>query len=210
MNIPVVCSAGNSGQAGVSYPAAYPETIAIAAFDKNGKIANFSSRGSEVDWSAPGVDIMSTYLNNKYASFSGTSMACPFMVGVIALMLSKHKKQERSNGKNDCRTVADIREHLLKYTNDKGTVGKDNDWGYGVIDVEKLLATTTTTTAPTTTTTLKPREVQKRKFNYKPILIGIGVIALVGIGFLIFKNLTKEPPVIDWDEKYLNDPNKIK
>jgi len=139
MNIPVVCAAGNSGLGGVGYPAAFEETIAVAAYDKNGKIARFSSVGPKVEWAAPGVNIYSTYLKEGYASLSGTSMACPFITGVICLMLAKHRKQEKATGMNDCKTVAQIREHLLKYTHDKGLVGRDWSWGYGVIDVEKLM-----------------------------------------------------------------------
>ena len=138
-NIPIVCSAGNSGYAGVSYPAAYPETISVAAFDKNGQIADFSSRGKEVDWAAPGHRIFSTFLNNAYASLSGTSMACPYLVGIIALMLSKHKQKEKETGLNDGKTVEEIRGHLLRYTLDKGEKGKDKNWGHGVVDIEKLL-----------------------------------------------------------------------
>ena len=139
MNIPVICAAGNTGQGGVNWPAAFDDTIAVAAYDKYGNIASFSSRGDKVEWAAPGVNIYSTFLNKGYASLSGTSMACPFIAGVICLMLSKHKKQEKETGKNDCKTVKEIREHLLKYTDDKGVVGKDNDWGYGVIDVDRLI-----------------------------------------------------------------------
>jgi subtilisin family serine protease len=138
-NIPVICAAGNSGPRGVDYPAAYPETIAVAAFDKRGRIGDFSAIGNKVDYAAPGVDIFSTWLNNKYAKLSGTSMACPYITGVVLLLLSKHRKQFIETGKNDCVTVEQIREHLLKYTIDKGYVGKDNYWGYGVIDVEKLI-----------------------------------------------------------------------
>ena len=54
-------------------------------------------------------------------------------------MLAKHRKQEKATGMNDCKTVAQIREHLLKYTHDKGMVGRDWSWGYGVVDVEKLM-----------------------------------------------------------------------
>jgi hypothetical protein len=139
LNIPVVCAAGNTGSGGVNWPAAYDETIAVAAYDKYGNVANFSSKGEKVEWAAPGVNIYSTFLNNGYASLSGTSMACPFITGVICLMLAKHRKQEEATGMNDCKTVEQIREHLLKYTKDKGEVGRDNSWGYGVIDVEKLI-----------------------------------------------------------------------
>lgn len=66
-------------------------------------------------------------------------MACPFMAGIVALMLAKHKKQEFDTGKNDCRTIDEIKEHLRKYTMDKGRKGKDNSWGYGVIDVADLI-----------------------------------------------------------------------
>jgi subtilisin family serine protease len=139
MNIPVVCAAGNSGGKGVEYPAKYPETIAVAAYDKNGFIANFSAVGEEVDFAAPGVEIYSTYLNNEYAMLAGTSMATPWITGVILLLLSKHLKQEKETGQNDCKTVEQIKEHLRKYTIDKGYVGKDKYYGYGIIDVEHLI-----------------------------------------------------------------------
>lgn len=72
LNIPIICAAGNSGDRGVDYPGKYPETIAIAAYDKNGNIANFSAKGPEVDFAAPGVDVYSTWTNNSYAKISGT------------------------------------------------------------------------------------------------------------------------------------------
>jgi len=140
LNVPVIVAAGNNGlENGIQYPALYPETIAVGAFDENGKIADFSSRGPQMDWAAPGVGIYSTYLNNTYIKLNGTSMATPWLCGVVCLLKSKHKKQELETGMNDCRTVEEIRTHLLKYTIDKGMVGKDNNYGYGVIDVEGLI-----------------------------------------------------------------------
>ena len=139
LNIPVVCAAGNTGDGGVNWPAAYDETIAVAAYDQFGKVARFSSKGEKVEWAAPGVNVYSSYKNKQYARLSGTSMACPFLVGVICLMLAKHKKQEKETGKNDCKTVEQIREHLRKYTIDKGTIGKDRSWGYGIVDVDNLI-----------------------------------------------------------------------
>ncbi len=140
MNIPIIAASGNDGyQDKVCYPAAHNETICVGAYDKYGNLARFSNSGKRVDFAAPGVDIFNTWLNQTYASLNGTSMATPFVAGIVALLIAKHRKQEKETGFNDCRTVAQIKEHLVKYTDDKGVVGKDNAWGYGVIDVEKLI-----------------------------------------------------------------------
>ena len=140
MNIPIIAASGNDSRGNaVNYPAKYPEVICVTAFDKRGKPARFNSTGPEAEFSAPGVDIRSTWIGNRYVTISGTSMATPFMAGVVALLLAKHKKQEAETGKNDCKTVEQVREHLVKYTDDKGAVGRDNTWGYGVVDPVKVI-----------------------------------------------------------------------
>ncbi|TBR25504.1 hypothetical protein EPO15_02115 [bacterium] len=83
----IIAAAGNSGRA-VGYPAAYPETIAVAASDASDKVAYFSSRGPEVDIIAPGVNVQSTYMGGGYDSLSGTSMATPHVVGLAALAVA--------------------------------------------------------------------------------------------------------------------------
>jgi hypothetical protein len=68
------------------------------------------------------------------------SMATPFMAGTIALLKSKHQKQLELTGEDDCITVDQVKEHIKKYATDKGIIGRDTYWGYGMIDVETLIS----------------------------------------------------------------------
>ncbi|MFC0015454.1 MULTISPECIES: S8 family peptidase [Allobacillus] len=84
----VVAAAGNEGSFlwfdTVGYPAAYDSVVAVAAVDENNQRGSFSSVGSQVELSAPGVQILSTVPGNGYDSYNGTSMASPHVAGVAA------------------------------------------------------------------------------------------------------------------------------
>ena len=139
-NIPVVAAAGNDGRDDdinhINYPARFTKTICVGSIDKNKDVSNFSPQGPEIDFVGVGEKVISTYLNNTYKTESGTSYSAPYVAGIIALLLSKH----RQGGKeNDCQTIADIREHLRTHTIDLGENGKDDLYGYGMIDVDSIM-----------------------------------------------------------------------
>lgn len=144
----VVVSAGNSGSAGcgsVDSPAAiYPEVYSVGAVDQAGQLADFSSLGPVIvdgslrvkpDIVAPGVDILSSYPGNTYEYASGTSMAGPHTVGVVALMWSANPKLI---GNIDLTTKI-LNETALPYTGQypncviAGDI-PNNAVGYGLID----------------------------------------------------------------------------
>ncbi len=87
-----VAAAGNEGSNNDSepvYPASYdlPNIIAVAATYENDTLANFSNYGiRSVDLGAPGVNILSTIAGNNYESLDGTSMATPYVSGVVGLL----------------------------------------------------------------------------------------------------------------------------
>ncbi|KKS25182.1 MAG: Subtilisin [Candidatus Jorgensenbacteria bacterium GW2011_GWF2_41_8] len=132
-----VAAAGNSGGEQVIYPAAYPPCLAISATNKDNEIAYFSSTGPEVDFSAPGQYVFSTIRRNRipgYGILSGTSMATPHVTGTAALIIT----MPDPNG-DGVWSPAEVRERLKKTATDLGDEGKDNLFGYGLIDAQRAV-----------------------------------------------------------------------
>jgi len=131
----VVCvsSAGNWGSdKPEEFPAKSSHVAAVAAVDANNAPAPFSSFAGYVAVSAPGVAIRSSYLQGRYASWSGTSMAAPFVSATAALLVSIHPNW-------------DLRLVMMRIgntaspvvTSDPALVGK---FGDGVLDAAAALA----------------------------------------------------------------------
>lgn len=128
----IVAASGNESTH-CGWPAAYDEVIAVGAVDQALNVANFSNFGQELDVSAPGVDILSTYLNSQYAKLSGTSMATPVVAGVVALLLAASRKEGKDL------TPDQVLEIIRQRSVDLGQSGKDEHFGNGLINIYKLL-----------------------------------------------------------------------
>lgn len=104
-----VAAAGNesaNNDSTPSYPANYAEAnvISVAALDRSDQLASFSNFGATtVHVGAPGVAIYSTTPGNRYASYSGTSMASPHVAGIAGLLAAANPQA----------TMAEIRSAIL-------------------------------------------------------------------------------------------------
>lgn len=151
----VVAAAGNNGNNSPVYPAADSGVLAVSASDSSDNLASFSSFGSDIFVSAPGVNITSTYNDGGYAEMSGTSMAAPHLAGLIALALS----YKNSTGINIIDAIKQTSDKVGSYSYDAN--GWNQYFGYGRIDAGKLLTLLSGTTAsPTPATNTQPHPSQ--------------------------------------------------
>jgi subtilisin family serine protease len=135
----VICAAGNKG-AGVEFPARYKESIAVGAVNKARTRLKLSASGPELDFVARGDLVESTFPTDFAGSTgfsvnSGTSLAAPFVTGVSALALAKH----RSMGDDPQITnPEELKEHLRKIAIDLPPKCFDPDTGFGLIDPKSI------------------------------------------------------------------------
>ncbi|MBI9064805.1 MAG: S8 family serine peptidase, partial [Marinilabiliaceae bacterium] len=127
----VIFAAGNDGQDGEWYPGYYEPILSVAGTDHNDNRYTSSNHGAWVEMAAPAVNVASTVPGNSYANFSGTSMACPHVSGVAALIVSQFK--------DDGITPQQVWDRLVTST-DPLTFDGAEDWGTGRLNAFKALA----------------------------------------------------------------------
>ncbi len=139
----IFAAAGNSSSSSPVYPAACNNVLAISATEPTDTLASFSNHGSWIKLSAPGDMILTTQEGGTYGNWWGTSLASPIAAAVGALALSA----------NPSLTNAQLVSLLETNSDDLGTPGFDQYFGYGRVNAYKAVAAAkgvaTDTTPPT-------------------------------------------------------------
>lgn len=209
----VVAAAGNEASSALFFPASYDGVISVSAVDGQRRLAPYSNTGPDIDVSAPGGDnsidlngdgypdgVLSTDgsvsdngIDYVYTFLSGTSMAAPHVAGVVALMKSVNPEL----------TPSDIDALLASgaLTDDLGTPGRDDLFGYGIINAQRsvlaaleatgtspadrplLTASTNTLNFGSTTTTLNLllRNGGKGELELEPLSVSASWLQIVAV-----------------------------
>jgi subtilisin family serine protease len=132
-NVVIFCAAGNAGEKSpIMYPAKYANVVSIGAIDKNLERTSFTCSGEELDFLAPGHEIVSAVPGNKYAMMSGTSMSNPFAVGCASLLLSYLKKKNMQTPTTAEDYIKIFKQSVKHLANPKYS-GKKEYEGYGIL-----------------------------------------------------------------------------
>jgi subtilisin family serine protease len=123
--IVLIAAAGNAGpQSPPLYPAADENVIAVTAVDENDKLLPQANQGPHVALAAPGVNILEPAPGAAYGFTTGTSVATALVSGVAALIIERDPAID----------VATLEELLYSTARDLGPKGRDNQFGYGLVD----------------------------------------------------------------------------
>jgi type VII secretion-associated serine protease mycosin len=120
----IIAAAGNDHSTSKMYPAAYDGVIAVSAVTGAGDLASFSNYGPWVDLAAPGVDVLAGWADGTYRKVEGTSFAAPLVAGVAMLARARYPD-------DDAEAIA---ARLQAGARDAGVPGRDDMFGYGILD----------------------------------------------------------------------------
>ncbi|HEX6970447.1 MAG TPA: type VII secretion-associated serine protease mycosin [Micromonosporaceae bacterium] len=158
-DIIVVAAVGNRPESSnVGWPAAYPGVVAAAGVDRNGNHAEVSVTGPEVILAAPAVEIVSTDAvgGTGYSRGTGTSGATAIIAGAAALVRARFPDL----------SAAEVVHRLTATAIDKGPPGRDEQYGYGVID---LVAALTADVPPMPTPSASPESTSPPAVALPPL-----------------------------------------
>ena len=189
----VVAGVGNTSQSLlIGYPAAIDGVLAVGAVDRNNKHAEFSINDPKVQICAPGVSITTAQPKDKYSDVDGTSPATAIVSGAAALVRAKFPEL----------SAQDVIHRLTATADDIGPPGRDNECGFGVLNIVKALtadvpplagttsaspsATSTTQAATTSPAGSTAAQSPASAKSNTPVVVGGVVFGLALVGGLLF------------------------
>jgi Subtilase family len=162
----IVAAAGNLGSSVFMYPASYDSVLSVASVGETKNSSFFSNFNNQVDISAPGELVFSSYLDGTYALKNGTSQATPHVAGVAALVWSIYPNL----------TNVEIRNALLSSAEDLGNPGYDIDYGYGLVRADLAVSW-----IENCGLSMPPNNVSSRPPSASPVSGGTGLPPSTGI-----------------------------
>jgi subtilisin family serine protease len=128
----IVAAAGNSGDRGnaPAYPGSFPHVLTVAATTRDDLPAIFSTRSLFVDVAAPGVEIPVAVPTDAYGVAEGTSTATPIVAGAVAWLWSARPQLDKTQ----------VLELVRRSARDVGARGRDDETGFGLLDLPRALA----------------------------------------------------------------------
>ena len=128
-NAVLVASAGNDGNSNLSFPAGNNGVISVGAIEAQGEHAGFSNTGDSLNIAAPGFEVNAAWGEDLLIPFSGTSASAPYVSGAIAATLSEIPNITPTEAANI----------VLSVTNDAGQPGNDNQFGGGILALDRIM-----------------------------------------------------------------------
>jgi len=125
----LVAAVGNDGTQKMYYPAGYNNVIGVGSVDAGKRLSSFSQFNTSVFVTAPGEGISGLALNGGYRIDGGTSYATPLVSALVAIARCVDLEIDTETAKQLLRDTSE----------DLGTPGYDVEYGYGLVDAERLM-----------------------------------------------------------------------
>lgn len=128
----VITCAGNANLTApdnIYYPGAYDGVICVGSVNEEGQVSDFSQRGDDIDFVAPGEELPAAAMEGERTSVTGTSYAAAYVTGIVARILTEQPDlRERSENLS-----AIVLEQLKQRAEDICEPGWDEDSGWGAL-----------------------------------------------------------------------------
>ena len=194
----IFAASGNTASSGYMYPASYDHVTSVGAVDSSHRHSSFSTYNDQVDICAPGSRILSTVPGNGYQSYSGTSMACPHVAGVAALVWSNFPTLPAE----ELRTILESTATDLPL---EAPDGRDDKYGHGLVNAKAAYDAILALQPPSTPSPTKSPNVDCRSITKRGTCIDSTIgcswgVDELGIGFChsgLSCSISKRSPCLD-------------